>query len=150
MDTVRIGLIGAGFMGKIHTIAYRNAALLFGSDIPPIEQTVVTDFEPALAEHAVRHWGWAHAVPLWQEVTGDDDVDLVDICTPNDAHVDIALDALSRGKHVLCEKAAGPHRGRCPPAGAGGAGSLTASPRSGSSIASGRRWRWHDASSTKA
>ncbi|MEP6661209.1 MAG: Gfo/Idh/MocA family oxidoreductase [Acidimicrobiales bacterium] len=104
MDTVRIGLIGAGFMGKIHTIAYRNAALLFGADIPPIEQAVVTDFEPALAEYAVRHWGWAHAVSGWQEVTGDDDVDLVDICTPNDAHVDIALDAMSRGKHVLCEK----------------------------------------------
>lgn len=101
---MRIGLIGAGFMGKIHTIAYRNAALLFGSEIPPLEQAVVTDFEPALADHAVRHWGWSRAVPTWQDITRDDDVDLVDICTPNDAHVDVALDALSRGKHVLCEK----------------------------------------------
>jgi predicted dehydrogenase len=37
-------------------------------------------------------------------VTAADDIDVVDICTPNDNHVDIALDALARGKHVLCEK----------------------------------------------
>ncbi len=104
MAAVRIGLIGAGFMGKIHSIAYRNAAMLFGSEIPAVNPVLVTDFDPALAERAARDWGWGRAVATWQEITGSQDIDVVDICTPNDNHVDIALDALERGKHVLCEK----------------------------------------------
>ena len=103
MDTVRIGLVGAGFMGKIHTLAYRNASMLYGSEFPPIETVVVADPEPDLAERAVSDWGWSNATRTWQEVTAGD-VDVVDICTPNDTHVDIALDALAHGKHVLCEK----------------------------------------------
>jgi predicted dehydrogenase len=104
MAAVRIGLIGAGFMGKIHSIAYRNAGMLFGSEIPSVDCAVATDFDPALAERAARDWGWGRAAATWQEVTASDDVDVIDICTPNDNHVDIALDALRRGKHVLCEK----------------------------------------------
>jgi predicted dehydrogenase len=104
MQSVRIGLIGAGFMGKIHSIAYRNAAMLFGSEVPGVDAATVTDFDATLADRAVRDWGWGRAVPTWQEVTASGDVDVVDICTPNDNHVDIALDALAHGKHVLCEK----------------------------------------------
>ena len=104
MTAVRVGLVGAGFMGKIHSIAYRNAAMLFGSEIPTVDSVAVTDFDPALADRAARDWGWARSVPTWQEITASDDVDVIDICTPNDTHVDIALDALERGKHVLCEK----------------------------------------------
>ncbi len=104
MDAVRIGLVGAGFMGKIHSIAYRNAAMLFGAETPAVDPVAVADFDPALADRAARDWGWSRSVPTWQEVTAADDVDVVDICTPNDTHVDVALDALQRGKHVLCEK----------------------------------------------
>ena len=104
MAGVRIGLIGAGFMGKIHSIAYRNAAMLFGSEIPGIDAVAVTDFDTRLADRAARDWGWGRAVQSWEEITASDDIDAVDICTPNDNHVDIALDALARGKHVLCEK----------------------------------------------
>ena len=104
MVGVRIGLIGAGFMGKIHSIAYRNAAMLFGSEIPGIDAVAVTDFDATLADRAARDWGWGRAVQSWEEVTAAADIDAVDICTPNDNHVDIALGALARGKHVLCEK----------------------------------------------
>ena len=104
MEAVRVGLVGAGFMGKIHSIAYRNAAMLFGHEVPAVDAVLVTDFDPALAERAVRDWGWSRSVGSWQEVTASDEVDVVDICTPNDNHVDIALDAFARGKHVLCEK----------------------------------------------
>lgn len=104
MEAVRVGLVGAGFMGKIHSIAYRNAAMLFGHDVPAVDAVVVTDFDPALGDRAVRDWGWSRSVGSWQEVTASDEVDVVDICTPNDNHVDIALDAFARGKHVLCEK----------------------------------------------
>lgn len=104
MEAVRLGLVGAGFMGKIHSIAYRNAAILFGEGVPAVDPVVVTDFDPALTARAASAWGWSRAVPSWEEVTASDDIDVVDICTPNDTHVDIALDALRHGKHVLCEK----------------------------------------------
>ncbi len=104
MDAVRVGLVGAGFMGKIHSVAYRNAAMLFGAEIPGVDCVVATDFDPALAERAVREWGWSRSVASWQEVNAAEDVDVIDICTPNDTHLAIALDALQRGKHVLCEK----------------------------------------------
>ncbi|MGZ7023016.1 MAG: Gfo/Idh/MocA family protein [Ilumatobacteraceae bacterium] len=104
MDAVRVGLVGAGFMGKIHSIAYRNAAMLFGHEVPGVDAVMVTDFDPSLADRAVRDWGWSRSVLTWQEITASDEVDVIDICTPNDNHVDIALDAFARGKHVLCEK----------------------------------------------
>lgn len=104
MQAVRVGLVGAGFMGKIHSIAYRSAAMLFGHEVPAVDPVVVTDFDPALADRAVSDWGWSRSVRDWHEITSSSDVDVVDICTPNDTHVDIALDALARGKHVLCEK----------------------------------------------
>jgi len=104
MAAVRIGLVGAGFMGKIHSIAYRNAGMLFGAEIPAVDTVAVTDFDPTLADRAVANWGWSRSERSWQEVTAADDVDVVDICTPNDNHVDIALDAFHHGKHVLCEK----------------------------------------------
>ncbi len=104
METVRIGLVGAGFMGKIHSVAYRNAAMLFGLEVPAVELAVVTDFDPALSARAVHDWGWSRSVGSWSEVTASDEVDVIDICTPNDTHLAIALDALHHGKHVLCEK----------------------------------------------
>ena len=104
MQAVRVGLVGAGFMGKIHSLAYRNAAMLFGAEVPAVDTALVTDFDPALAVRAASEWGWGRAMPSWQEVTASADVDVVDICTPNDTHVDIATDALQHGKHVLCEK----------------------------------------------
>ena len=104
MQPVRVGLVGAGFMGKIHSIAYRNAGMLFGHEVPPMAPVAVTDADRTLAERAVRDWGWRRAVDTWQEITQATDVDVVDICTPNDAHVDVALDAFANGKHVLCEK----------------------------------------------
>lgn len=99
-----MGLVGAGFMGKIHSIAYRNAAMLFGAELPAVDLVAVTDSDPSLAARALRDWGWSRAVATWQDVTAADDVDVIDICTPNDSHVEVALDAFARGKHVLCEK----------------------------------------------
>ena len=40
----------------------------------------------------------------WRDVIARDDIDIVDICTPGDSHVEIAIAALAAGKHVLCEK----------------------------------------------
>jgi len=101
---VRIGLIGAGWMGKAHTVAYRNVPLVFGPEpaVPTLE--VVADVNPAWAEAGGRNLGFARWTADWREVVEDPRVDVVDITTPNDVHAEIALAALAAGKAVYCEK----------------------------------------------
>jgi predicted dehydrogenase len=101
---VRIGLIGAGWMGKAHTVAYRNVPLVFGPEpaIPALE--VIADVNPAWAEAGARNLGFSRWTADWRSVVEDPRVDVVDITTPNDVHAEIALAALAAGKAVYCEK----------------------------------------------
>ncbi|MGH6900084.1 MAG: Gfo/Idh/MocA family protein, partial [Geminicoccaceae bacterium] len=104
MKEVRIGLIGAGWMGKAHAVAYRNVPMIFGPEpaVPILE--MVADVNPAWAEAAARNLGFARWSADWREVVADPRVDVVDITAPNDVHPEIALAALAAGKPVYCEK----------------------------------------------
>lgn len=104
MRELKIGLVGAGWMGKVHSMSYRKALSAFGPApaIPVLE--AVTDANMALAERAAIDYGYNRAVASWQEIVDDPDIDLVDICTPNDMHFDVAMAAIAAGKHVYCEK----------------------------------------------
>lgn len=104
MDKVRIGLVGSGFMARAHTMAFNNAPSVYWPDLPTVEKIRLIDVDMGLAQSAADRWGWADAGTDWRAVTQADDVDLVDIVTPNDLHAEIAIDAASNGKHVLCEK----------------------------------------------
>ncbi|MGH2744104.1 MAG: Gfo/Idh/MocA family protein, partial [Thermoleophilaceae bacterium] len=104
LEHVRIGLVGAGFMAKTHSLAYSNARMLGGNDLPSIEPVRVADVEEELARAAASRFGWGQSTTEWREVTRAPDVDLVDIVTPNNAHAEIAIDAAEHGKHVICEK----------------------------------------------
>jgi predicted dehydrogenase len=101
---VRIGLVGAGFMAKTHSLAYSNARMLGWNDLPSIEPVRVADVEEELARAAASRFGWGQSTTEWREVTRAPDVDLVDIVTPNNVHAEIAIDAAQHGKHVICEK----------------------------------------------
>ena len=104
MREIRIGLVGAGWMGKAHTVAYRNVPLVFGPEpaIPTLE--VVADVNPEWAKAAAENLGFARWTSDWRSVVDDPRVDVVDITTPNDVHTEIALAALAAGKAVYCEK----------------------------------------------
>jgi predicted dehydrogenase len=104
VNEVRIGLIGAGWMGKVHAVAYRNLPMIFGPEpaVPTLE--IVADVNPTWAEAAARNLGFARWTADWREVVADPRVDVVDITAPNDVHHDIALAALAAGKPVYCEK----------------------------------------------
>ncbi|MFD7500171.1 Gfo/Idh/MocA family protein [Streptomyces sp. NPDC059850] len=96
-------MIGHSFMGAVHSQAWRTAPRVF--DLPfDIDMTVVCGRDPKGAARAAERLGWGDWAADWQEVVRRDDVDIVDICTPGDSHADIAVAALSAGKHVLCEK----------------------------------------------
>ncbi|MDR0887028.1 MAG: Gfo/Idh/MocA family oxidoreductase [Clostridiales Family XIII bacterium] len=99
---VRIGLIGAGWMGKAHTVAYRNAGVIFGDDLPILE--LVSDVNEAQVKVASKLLGYNRWTTNWVEVVTDPDVDLVDVSTPNSMHFEMIKLALENGKHVFSEK----------------------------------------------
>ncbi|MGH6913737.1 MAG: Gfo/Idh/MocA family protein [Geminicoccales bacterium] len=104
MREVRVGLVGAGWMGKAHAVAYRNVPLVFGQEpaVPKLE--LVADAYADWAKAAAETLGFASWTGDWRELARDPAVDLVDICAPNDVHAEIALAALGAGKAVYCEK----------------------------------------------
>ncbi|WP_290804572.1 Gfo/Idh/MocA family oxidoreductase [Herbiconiux sp.] len=101
--TLRVALIGYGFMGAAHSVGWRQAPAVF--DLPDaVEMAVVVGRNAEAVAEAAAHWGWAESATDWREVIARDDIDIVDIVTPGDSHAEIAIAALAAGKHVLCEK----------------------------------------------
>jgi predicted dehydrogenase len=101
---VRVGLVGAGFMGRTHSVAYGALRALYGDATPVVARVRIAAPDPARARAAARRFGWGDAASDWRAVTRGADIDVVDVATPNDTHAEIAIDALEHGKHVLCEK----------------------------------------------
>lgn len=104
VNEVRIGLIGAGWMGKAHAVAYQNVPMVFGPEPAAPTLEMVADINPAWAEAAARDLGFARWTADWREVIADPKVDAIDITAPNHVHREIALAALAAGKPVYCEK----------------------------------------------
>lgn len=103
MKELKVGLIGGGFMGKAHSMAYAVAPLAEDLGAVVIRQVVV-DTNPDVARASAAQLGWAEHATDWREVVSREDIDIVDICTPPQFHQEIALAALAAGKHVFCEK----------------------------------------------
>jgi predicted dehydrogenase len=103
MSTLRVGMIGYGFMGAAHSVGWRQAPRVF--DLPAsVDMAVVVGRNASAVADAAAKWGWAESGTDWREVIARDDIDIVDIVTPGDSHAEIAIAALEAGKHVLCEK----------------------------------------------
>ena len=103
MKELRIGIIGYGFMGRAHSNAYRQVNRFFKSDYLPLLKAACGRNEEKLREFA-DNWGWESTETDWRRLVERPDIDVIDICTPNRSHRDIALAAARAGKMVLCEK----------------------------------------------
>ncbi|HTT38648.1 MAG TPA: Gfo/Idh/MocA family oxidoreductase [Burkholderiales bacterium] len=101
--TVRIGLIGSGFMGKAHAWGYRNVGAVFRMPVQPVLE-LLADATPELAASAARDLGFARSTGNWRELIADPKIDIVNITTPPQLHAEMALAAAAAGKHVYCEK----------------------------------------------
>lgn len=100
---LRIGMIGAGFMGRAHSNAIRQVKHFF--DVPfDLECRVICARNRANLEKAASRWGWLETETDWRRVVERGDIDLVDIAAPNSLHAPIAIAAAGSGKIVLCEK----------------------------------------------
>jgi predicted dehydrogenase len=102
-STLRVAMIGYGFMGAAHSQGWRTAPRVFDLPAEPEMAVIVGRHADAVADAAAK-WGWAESATDWREVITRDDIDIVDIVTPGDSHAEIAIAALEAGKHVLCEK----------------------------------------------
>lgn len=103
MKTLRVAMIGYGFMGAAHSQGWRTAPRVF--DLPAgAEMAVIVGRDAGAVAKAATKWGWAESATDWREVIARDDIDIVDIVTPGDSHAEIAIAALDAGQHVLCEK----------------------------------------------
>jgi predicted dehydrogenase len=98
-----VALIGYAFMGKAHSNAYRQVAPFFAPTLRP-RMKVICGRTPSAVRAAAREYGWDQAATDWQEVVARKDIDIVDVSTPGDSHMDIAIAAARAGKAVFCEK----------------------------------------------
>ena len=98
-----IGLIGTGFMGRAHALAFRNVSAAFQLPVQ-VHLAALADADAARAERCANDWGFAHAHGDWQSLINDPGVHLVAITTPNHLHYPMAMAALAAGKAVYCEK----------------------------------------------
>ena len=100
---LRIGMVGYGFMGRAHSNAWRQVGRFFDVAYEPVLQAVCGRTRDQ-AEAFARQWGYASVETDPAVLARRDDIDLIDICAPNNAHRDIALAAIAAGKRVCCEK----------------------------------------------
>lgn len=103
---LRVGLVGYGFMGRTHSNAYRQVNQFFDVDFQPDLTAVCGRDGKKLAEFAAR-WGYKSVETDWRTLIARNDIDLIDIASPNDTHAEIAIAAARAGKTVLCEKPLG-------------------------------------------
>ncbi len=103
MTALGIGLIGTGYMGKCHALAWNAVAAVFG-DVERPHLAALAEHSQDLAERKARELGFARATGDWRTLVTDPAVDVVSITAPNAFHPEMAIAALEAGKHVWCEK----------------------------------------------
>lgn len=103
MNALGLGLIGTGFMGKAHALAYRAAPAVFG-DLPKVDLAVLCDQDAEIADRMAAQFGFRTGTTDWHALVTSPEVDVVAITSPNALHFDMALAAIKAGKHVHCEK----------------------------------------------
>ena len=101
---LNIGLVGYGFMGRTHSNGYKRVNDFFPDvEYRPVLKAICARNEER-ANAFAGQWGFESVETDWQALVARDDIDAIDICTPNDTHASIAIAAAEAGKMVLCEK----------------------------------------------
>jgi predicted dehydrogenase len=102
-----VGLIGGGFIGRCHALAFHAAPMIF--DLPLLPRLeMLAEIDDATAERTAGTLGFLRSTADWRSVIDDPTVDLVSICTPTPLHQEMVLAAVEAGKHVWCEKPLAP------------------------------------------
>lgn len=102
--TCNVALIGQGFMGRTHSNAYLKVSKFF-TNLPlnPVMHTVF-GMEAENPQVFADRWGWKNYSTDWKSVIRNEEIDYVDIVTPNHMHMPPAMEALENKKPVGTEK----------------------------------------------
>jgi len=92
---VKVGVVGAGFMGSVHLAAYAG--------MPGVEVSGVADPSEKVAAAAAATVG-AKPYPSYEALVSSENVDVIDACVPTALHWDLAIRAAGDGKHLFLEK----------------------------------------------
>ncbi len=103
MERIGVGLIGTGFMGKCHAMAYGAVKAVFG-DVPHVDRVTLCDVDAVHAKLTADEFGFAEFTTNWRDLLVDPKIHLISITSPNGMHREMAEAALEAGKHVWCEK----------------------------------------------
>jgi predicted dehydrogenase len=107
MKPLGIGLIGTGYMGKCHALAWNGVRQIFG-DVPAPSLVHLAEADAELAAARAGEFGFRKSTGNWRDLIADPEVDVISITTPNAFHPGMAIAALQAGKHVWCEKPMAP------------------------------------------
>jgi predicted dehydrogenase len=102
-EPLNIGMVGCGFMGRAHSNAYHRVNQFFDVAYQPVLKVLAESTKERAEAFALR-WGWQRVESDWRKLVEAPDIDLIDICSPNNTHYAIALAAAAAGKMILCEK----------------------------------------------
>jgi predicted dehydrogenase len=102
--TVRVGMLGYGFMGRCHTNAFRTIEYMYPSLRGRTQLSALCGRNEALVRQRAQEYGFARSCTDWRDVVDDAAIELVDNCGPDPLHVEPTIAALNAGKHVICEK----------------------------------------------
>ena len=103
MQQLNIGIVGYKFMGKAHSNAYQRLGMFFDGEARCCQRAICGRDE-AWVRQAAEKYGWEGIETSWERLVARDDIDVIDITAPSNAHRDIAIAAAENGKHVFCEK----------------------------------------------
>ncbi len=103
---LNIGMIGYGFMGRTHSNAFRQINPFFNLPYETVLKAICARDEAKLKPFADQ-WGYESTETDWRKLVERKDIDVIDIASPNDTHMEIALAAAAAGKMVMCEKPLG-------------------------------------------
>ncbi|GMU20948.1 MAG: oxidoreductase [Phycisphaerae bacterium] len=100
---LNVGVIGCGFMGRTHTNAYKKVYSFFKPARQPVLKAIC-DSNAEKANAFAETWGFESVETDWKKLLARKDIDVVDICTPNNTHKELAIAAAQAGKMIICEK----------------------------------------------
>jgi predicted dehydrogenase len=104
MKTLGIGMVGYGFIGKVHTLSYLNLPYYYKPMPARLKMVGVAASTMKSAREGVEQAGFEFATDNWKDLIKRDDIDIIEVCTPNYLHKEIILESIKAGKHINCEK----------------------------------------------
>ncbi len=104
MRTLGLGMVGYGFIGKVHTISYIDMPFYYSPLPAKVKMVGVASVPIEDAQQGIEQAGFEFATDDYRDLIDREDIDIIEVCTPNYLHKEIIIEGLKAGKHVISEK----------------------------------------------